>query len=83
VHIFTNSGRSSRPIPIESEGQTAMHAPHWMHRPASITPASSSQNQVLPGASSAPFISSRMLNPAIRGSTSCGGRGWSAGGPTG
>ena len=47
-------------MPIELDGQAAMQVPHWMHRPASITPASSSQNQVFPGGSVMPFISSRI-----------------------
>ena len=41
-------------------GQTATHVPHWMQRSAWITPASSSQNQTLPGGSVIPFICSLM-----------------------
>ena len=47
-------------MPIELDGQAATHVPHWMQRPASMTPACSSKNQVLPGGSSMPFISSRI-----------------------
>ena len=47
-------------MPMELDGQAAMQVPHWMQRPASMTPAWSSQNQVLPGGSVIPFISSRM-----------------------
>ena len=60
MHIFTSSGMPSSLTPIEFEGHTATHVPHSMHRPASITPASSSKNQVLPGGSAMPFISSRI-----------------------
>src|SRR5579884_2108276 len=52
-------------MPIESLGQAATHVPHWMHRPASMTPAANSQNQVLPGASVIPFIRRRMSNVAL------------------
>jgi hypothetical protein len=45
---------------MELDGQAATQVPHWMQRSASITPAWSSQNQVLPGGSAIPFISSRM-----------------------
>ena len=61
MHIFTSSGMPSSLTPIEFEGHTATQVPHSMHRPASITPASSSKNQVLPGGSVIPFISSRIL----------------------
>ncbi len=61
MHILTNSGRSvSSFTPMEFEGQTATHVPHWMQRSAWITPASSSQNQTLPGGSVIPFICSLM-----------------------
>ena len=61
VHIFTNSGRSvSSLTPMEFEGHTATQVPHWMQRSAWITPASSSQNQTLPGGSVIPFICSLM-----------------------
>ena len=60
MHILTNSGRSvSSPIPMEFEGQTATQVPQRMHRSASMTPASSSQNHTLPGGSGMPFICSR------------------------
>ncbi len=60
MHIFTSSGRLvSSSMPIELDGQTATHVPHWMQRSAWITPASSSQNHTLPGGSLMPFISSR------------------------
>ena len=61
MHILTSSGRSvSSSIPIELDGQAATQVPHWMHRPASMTPACSSKNHVLPGGSSIPLISWRM-----------------------
>lgn len=61
MHILTNSGSwVSSWTPIELEGHTATHVPHWMQRSASMTAASSSQNHVFPGASATPFISSRM-----------------------
>ena len=61
MHILTSSGRSvSSSTAREFEGQAATQVPHWMHRPASMTAEDSSQNQVLPGGSSIPFISSRM-----------------------
>ncbi len=61
MHILTSSGRSvSSSIPMELEGQAATQVPHWMQRPASMTPAWSSQNQVLPGGSAIPLISSRI-----------------------
>ena len=60
MHILTSSGRSvSASIPMELDGQTATQVPHWMQRSASITPASSSQNQTFPGGSAMPFICSR------------------------
>src|ERR1019366_3200482 len=66
VHILTSSGRPlSLLTPIEFDGHTATQVPHWMQRSAKITPASSSQNQVLPGGSVTPFISSRMRKPFI------------------
>ncbi len=59
MHILTSSGRSvSSSMPMEFDGHTAMQVPHWMHRLASITPASSSQNHTLPGGSGIPFICS-------------------------
>ena len=61
MHILTSSGRLvSSSIPMEFEGQTATQVPHWMQRSAWMTPASSSQNQTLPGGSVIPFICSRM-----------------------
>ena len=61
MHILTSSGRSvSSSMPIELDGQAATQVPHWMHRSASMTPACSSQNHVLPGGSAIPFISSRI-----------------------
>ncbi len=66
MHILTSSGNwVSSSIPIELDGQTATQVPHWMQRSASMTPASSSQNQVLPGGSSMPFIRSRSQVPFI------------------
>ena len=60
MHILTSSGRSvSSWMPIELDGQTATQVPHWMQRSASMTAASSSQNQTLPDGSGMPFISSR------------------------
>ncbi len=47
-------------MPIELDGQAATQVPHWMQRSASMTPACSSQNHVLPGGSAIPFISSRI-----------------------
>ena len=46
-------------MPMEFDGHTATQVPHWMQRSAWITPASSSQNQTLPGGSAMPFICSR------------------------
>jgi hypothetical protein len=46
-------------MPMEFDGHTATQVPHWMQRSASMTPASSSQNQTLSGGSVMPFISSR------------------------
>jgi hypothetical protein len=58
---LTSAGSSvSSSMPMELDGHTATQVPHWMQRSASITPASSSQNQVLPGGSATPFISSRI-----------------------
>ncbi len=55
MHILTSSGSSvSSSTPIELDGQTATQVPHWMQRSASMTPACSSQNQVLPGGSADP-----------------------------
>src|SRR5215213_11042706 len=65
VHIFTSFGRSSTPMPSESDGQAAMQTPHCTQRPASITARSNSQNQTLPGASSMLFISSRTAKAAV------------------
>src|SRR4029450_8536649 len=50
----------------------AMQAPHWTQRSASMTAASSYQNQSLPGASSMSLISSRILSPAMSGPSSEG-----------
>src|SRR4249919_2964562 len=58
---------------MESLGQAAIQAPHWTQRSASMTASSSSQNQSLPGASSMPFISSRILYPAMSGPPSLEG----------
>src|SRR5918994_6086075 len=64
VHILTSFGRSSSPIPMESDGQAATHTPHCTHRSASMTAFSRSQNQTFPGASSMSFIISLISKPA-------------------